>query len=97
MKVCIHQPIMSYDHQQHRSSPPPAYSESAAGGMENEMYIDGTLYVDGVPVSRSDQQGRGRRYQNHENPCEKALSLIRSNFTEDFLLFGMSHVSLLLE
>ncbi|CAF1483184.1 unnamed protein product, partial [Adineta ricciae] len=68
---------MSYDHQQHRSSPPPAYSEAAAGGMENEMYIDGTLYVDGVPVSRSEQQGRGRRYQNQDNPCEKLLSLIR--------------------
>ena len=86
---------MSYDHQQHRSSPPPAYSEAAAGGMENEMYIDGTLYVDGVPVSRAEQQRRGRRYQNQDNPCEKALSLVRSNVMKEVL--KQSHVVLMFE
>ncbi|UJR28851.1 hypothetical protein I4U23_010075 [Adineta vaga] len=69
---------MAFEHQQHRSSPPPAYSETAAGGMDNEMYVDGTLYVDGIPVTRGDQQGRSRRNnQNRNNPCEKALSLLR--------------------
>jgi hypothetical protein len=69
---------MSYDWQQSGSSPPPAYSDSTPGGMENEVYIDGTLYVDGIPVSRGEQQ-RGSRKRNKENPCTGALGLVRSN------------------
>ncbi len=68
---------MSYE----RPSPPPAYVEGTPGGMENEVYIDGTLYVDGVPISRAEQQRRaGRRNPRLENPCEKIFVLIRSNF-----------------
>ena len=73
---------MSYDRHYTGSSPPPAYVETAAGGMENEVYIDGTLYVDGVPISRTDEQRRGgRRNQRQENPCEKVFRLTRSNFS----------------
>ncbi len=72
---------MSYEHQQNRSSPSPVYAEATPGGMENELYIDGTLYVDGVPVSRNEQRGRSaRRIQREENPCAKAIRLVRSNF-----------------
>lgn len=72
---------MSYEQQQNRPSPPPTYAEATPGGMENELYIDGTLYVDGVPVSRSEQQGlSGRRGPRHVNPCEKAIRLVRSKF-----------------
>jgi hypothetical protein len=71
---------MSYERQQQRSSPPPAYSEAAPGGMESELYIDGTLYVDGVPISRTEQQRRAGRNQRGANPCEKLLQLVRSNF-----------------
>lgn len=78
MKVALE--IMAYErHQQQRSSPPPAYVEDTPGGMENEVYIDGTLYVDGVPISRSEQQRRaGRRNARLDNPCEKMFRLIRS-------------------
>ncbi len=69
---------MSYDWQQYGSSSPPAYSDSTPGGMENEVYIDGTLYVDGIPVSRGEQQ-RGSKKQNQENPCSGAFGLVRSN------------------
>lgn len=71
---------MSYEQQlNQRTSPPPAYVEDTPGGMENEVYIDGTLYVDGVPVSRSEQQRRaGRRNARPENPCEKLFRLVRS-------------------
>jgi hypothetical protein len=71
---------MSYERQHsQRTSPPPAYVEDTPGGMENEVYIDGTLYVDGVPVSRSEQQHRaGRRNARADNPCEKVFRLIRS-------------------
>jgi hypothetical protein len=72
---------MSYEHQQNRPSPPPVYSEDAPGGMENELYIDGTLYVDGVAVNRDEQRGRsGRHSKRQENPCEKILIFVRSNF-----------------
>jgi len=72
---------MSYGRQQNGSSPPPVYTENTPGGMENELYIDGTLYVDGVPISRGEQQtGVGRRNQRKENPCSKAFYYIRSNF-----------------
>ncbi len=72
---------MSYEHQQQRSSPLPVYTEDTPGGMENELYIDGTLYVNGVPVSRTDQQGRSaRRHQRQNNPCEKFFRLVRSKF-----------------
>ena len=65
-----------------RPSPPPAYVEDTPGGMENEVYIDGTLYVDGVPVSRSEQQRRaGRRNARAENPCEKVFRIVRSNIS----------------
>ncbi len=72
---------MSYEHQQHQPSSPSAYDDGTPpGGMENEFYIDGTLYVDGVPVSRAEQQGRlARRNQLQENPCAKFLRLVRSH------------------
>lgn len=70
---------MSYERQYSGSTPPPAYVETAPGGMENEVYIDGTLYVDGVPISRAEEQRRaGRRNQRRENPCEKVFRLMRS-------------------
>ena len=78
---------MSYEHQHNRSTPPPAYSEAAPGGMEGELYIDGTLYVDGVPVSQSDQQRRGGRIvQRRVNPCDKILRLVRSNIQLRFFV-----------
>ena len=73
---------MSYQRQQSQSSPPPAYHEAAPGGMENEMYIDGTLYVDGVPISQADENKRlSRKNQRAANPCSKVLRMIRSNFS----------------
>ena len=72
---------MSYERQYSGSTPPPAYVESTPGGMENEVYIDGTLYVDGVPISRAEEQRRtGRRNQRRENPCEKVFRGVRSKF-----------------
>ncbi|CAF0732509.1 unnamed protein product [Adineta steineri] len=69
---------MSYDLGQQRSSPPPTYSETVAGGMENEMYIDGILYIDGVPVSQSEERLRLRQQkQQRSNPCGKAIGLVR--------------------
>ncbi|CAF2671199.1 unnamed protein product [Rotaria sp. Silwood2] len=69
---------MSYQHQQKQSSPPPAYIEETPGGMESEVYIDGTLYVDGVPVSQVEQQKQStRQNQFQENECKKLLLLIR--------------------
>ena len=71
---------MSYQRQQSQSTPPPAYHEAAPGGMENEMYIDGTLYVDGVPISQADENKRlSRKNQRAANPCNKVLRVIRSN------------------
>ena len=65
-----------------RPSPPPAYGEDAPGGMENEVYIDGTLYLDGVPITRAEQQRRvGRRNHRRGNPFNKIFQLVRSKFT----------------
>jgi hypothetical protein len=74
---------MSYQKQR---SPPPAYTDTAPGGMENELYIDGTLYVDGVPINRAEQRQAGRRSQRRGNPCEKVFRLIRSNFLVIYFL-----------
>ena len=55
---------MAFEYAQHeRASPPPAYVDAAPGGMESEMYIDGTLYVNGVAVpidltERAERLGR---------------------------------------
>ncbi|CAF3528019.1 unnamed protein product [Rotaria sp. Silwood1] len=69
---------MSYEHQQKQSSPPPVYTDEAPGAMESELYIDGTLYVDGVPISQGEQQKQSiRQNQLQENQCKKALLLIR--------------------
>jgi len=77
VEVVFFDEVMSFDH--HGSSPPPAYSEAAPGGMENEIYIDGTLYVDGVAVSSAEQQRRSaRRHQRQNNPCEKVFQFLRS-------------------
>ena len=67
------------NYKRNHGTPPPVYSESAPGGMENEMYVDGTLYVDGVAVTHADQKRRsGRQKQRQENPCAVALRFIRS-------------------
>lgn len=68
-------------HQQQQSSPPPAYVDATPGGMESEMYIDGTLYVNGVAVNRSDRKSRAvRQSQRGENPCETLLHWVRSKY-----------------
>ena len=70
---------MSYERQDNRLSPPPTYAEAAPGGMDSEIYIDGTLYVDGVPVSNTELGRRSaRRNQRQENPCAKLFRFVRS-------------------
>ena len=72
---------MSYDHQQNRSSRPPIYSEGEPGAMENELYIDGILYVDGVPIIKEKEQKHLRKQiQQQDNQCKNILLLIRSNY-----------------
>lgn len=66
---------MAYDHRQY-----PSGLGEGPGEMENEVYIDGTLYVDGVPVKNSDRKRRGaRQVERKENPCATILRYVRSN------------------
>ena len=66
---------MAFDYQES----PAGLPERAPAEMENEVYIDGTLYVDGVPVSQSERRKRGaRQTQRKENPCALLLRYIRS-------------------
>jgi hypothetical protein len=69
------------EQQQSRSAPPPAYSIPTPSGMENEIYIDGTLHIDGKPV---EQGGQGkycvRERQRNKNACGQLFRLIRSNY-----------------
>ena len=83
---------MAFEYAQHeRSSPPPAYADSTPGGMESEMYIDGTLYVNGVAVNRSDRKGRAaRQIQRQQNPCETFLRWLRSEYSRAFALVERS-------
>ncbi|CAF3527805.1 unnamed protein product [Rotaria socialis] len=71
---------MPYENQQNQPSPspPPAYTEGTPGAMESELYIDGTLYVDGVPIGQNEKQKRlGKQNQTVENQCKKALGFVR--------------------
>jgi len=74
---------MSFEQQQYRSSPPSpsVYSVTTPNRMENEIYIDGILHVDGKPV---EQGGQGRyclkEREDKKNACVQLLRLIRSNF-----------------
>jgi hypothetical protein len=68
---------MKSEHQQR--SPPPAYDDHAPGGMESEMYIDGTLCIDGVALDRAERRKRSKRSKpNQDNPCAILLRWIRS-------------------
>lgn len=72
---------MSYTPHQNQLSPPPAYIEAAPAAMESEMYIEGTLYVDGIPVSQREKKRQpGKQTQFQENQCKKLISFVRSNF-----------------
>lgn len=71
---------------------PPGFSERAPGEMENEVYIDGTLYVDGVPVNKNDRKKRsGRQKERKENPCALLLRYIRSKKRNSTLNRTFSH------
>ena len=66
---------MAFDYQES----PASFPERAPAEMENEVYIDGTLYVDGVPVHQHDRKKRGaRQAQRKENPCAVLLRYVRS-------------------
>ncbi|CAF1337534.1 unnamed protein product [Rotaria magnacalcarata] len=69
---------MSHENQQNQPSPPPAYSEIMPGAMESELYIDGTLHIDGVPIGQSEKQKRlEKQNQIVENHCKKVFGLVR--------------------
>jgi hypothetical protein len=68
---------MSFEQLQYRSSPP-AYSVTTPSRMENEIYIDGILHVDGKPVEQGKYCLKEREHK--KNACGQLLRLIRSNF-----------------
>ncbi len=70
---------MSIEQQQYRSSPPPsAYDIPTPSGMENEIYIDGVLHIDGKPVEQGAYCLIERQHKT--NACRQLLRFIRSNF-----------------
>lgn len=72
---------MSFEQQQkYRSSPPLSTNSSTTtpSGMENEIYIDGTLHIDGKPIEQGEYCLKER--QNEKNACGQLFRLIRSNF-----------------
>lgn len=80
---------MSYQSQQNQPSPPPAYNDTIPGAMESEVYIDGTLYVDGVPVGQGDKQKKVvKQSQMEDSYCKKAVLLVRSNI---FSVYSFHH------
>ncbi|CAF3951966.1 unnamed protein product [Rotaria sp. Silwood2] len=69
---------MFVEQQSSRSQPILAFSNTIPNRMENEVYINGTLYADRVPVNQEEQGSYNvTERQRKKSPCKQFLRLIR--------------------